>query len=283
MAFDLKKLFTHGPERIRPDRVAIRETPIVELGTTAIYVLFAALWIVFADDVRDYLLGERIDSTALHVVKGINFTLVTGLVLYFVLRRSYHNRRLAEEALRLSHERFESVALATTDAIWDWNLENNVLWWSDGVQKLFGYGPEEVGTNFEWWLNKMHPDDRDRVVEHVRKVANSGGQGWHTHYRILRKDNTYAVVMARGCVIHDVSGKPTRLVGGITDITDRRRAEEALENSRRQLRALSARIQNLREEERAGISREIHDELGQVLTAIKINIDWLEQKIEQRE
>jgi len=73
------------------------------------------------------------------------------------------------------------------------------------------------------------------------------------------------------------------VVGGISDISERRQAEEALENSRRQLRALTARLQSGREEERANVAREIHDELGQVLTAIKMNLDWLERRLGESE
>ena len=72
-------------------------------------------------------------------------------------------------------------------------------------------------------------------------------------------------------------------MGGIRDISERRKAEEALKNSRHRLRALSARLQSAREEERASVAREIHDELGQLLTAIKLNLDWLERKIGERE
>src|SRR5215472_8441476 len=132
MAFDLKQFLARGAETVDEDRVVIREVPSAEIGLTLIYVLFAATWTVFADDLLDWWMAHPIDSPALQTMKGINFVLVTGLVLYFVLRRNYRERRVAQEASRLSQERFESVALATTGAIWDWNLSTNVVWWSDG-------------------------------------------------------------------------------------------------------------------------------------------------------
>ncbi len=89
--------------------------------------------------------------------------------------------------------------------------------------------------------------------------------------------------MDRGFILDDDAGKPVRIVGGISDVTEQRQAEQALENSHRQLRALSARLQSVREEERAKVAREIHDELGQVLTALKINLDWLERKLGVRD
>ena len=281
MAFNLKRFLARGPEIIQAERVFIKEIPLAELGLTAIYVVAAGIWSVFSDEFLDRLLGSPRNVPALETLKGFNFILTTALVLYLVLRRAFRIRRQAEEAQRLSQQRFESVALATTDAIWDLNLETKMVWWSEGIQQLFGYRPEDVSPNVDWWRERLHPEDKDRVSRELERVADSGGRTWAGHYRFRRQDGSYASVLDRGYIIHDAAGKPVRVVGGITDISERRRAEEALESSRRQLRALTARLQSGREEERATVAREIHDELGQVLTAIKMNLDWLERKLDE--
>ena len=243
-------------------------------------MLAAGAWCVFADDVFEWITEGRIDSPGVQALKGVDFVIASSLVLYLVLRRTMRTRRLAEEAARLNQERFEGVALATTDAIWDLNLETKVVWWSDGVQKLFGYRAEDVSSRLEWWVERLHPDDRERVVNALQAAADSRGRTWSGQYRFRRQDGSYATVLDRGYFIQDAAGKPVRVVGGLTDVSERRHAEEALENSRRQLRALTAKVQTGREEERANVAREIHDELGQILTALKINLDWLEQKLE---
>ena len=102
MAVHLKQFLSRLPEIIRVDRVLVREMPLAELGSTLLYVLVAAFWSVFSDDLFDWLMGDPIDSPALQAMKGINFVFTTGIVLYVVLRRSFHNRRRAEETLRLS-------------------------------------------------------------------------------------------------------------------------------------------------------------------------------------
>ena len=283
MSVNLKQFLSRMPEKIRFDRVLVKEMPLAEVGITLLFVVVAGFWCIFSDDIFDWIMDGPVESPALQAMKGINFVLTTGVVLYLVLRRSFHNRRRAEETSRLSQERFEAVALATTDAIWDFNLDTEVVWWSDGVAKLFGYRPEDISTRVEWWRERLHPDDKERVLAAIRQVADGGGRTWSGHYRFRRQDGTYSVVMDRGYIVRDAGGKPARIVGGITDITERRRAEEMVESSRQQLRALSARLQSAREQERTNAAREIHDDLGQVLTAIKINLDWLERDLGERE
>jgi PAS domain S-box-containing protein len=282
MAFNLKQLLSRKPEAISADKVLVRDVPVEEMGLTLGYILVAGLWLVFSQDIVDWIMGVEINSPSVQVLRGINFVTTTGIILYLVLRRTSRRRRQAMEALRLSQQRFESVALATTQAIWDLNLETKVVWWSDGMHKLFGYGPDEVSSQFEWWLQRVHPEDRDRVTGAIRTVVDSGGMNWANEYRFRRKEQTYATVLDRGFIIRDAAGKPVRLVGGLSDVSEQRMAEKALATYREQLRALTARLQTGREQERANVAREIHDDLGQTLTAIKLNLDWLERQIGRR-
>lgn len=282
MAFKLSQLFARGPEKIEAEKVFIRDLPLEELGLTLLFIVVAGFWLVFSGDIVDWVMGIQIESPAVQTLRAINFVTTTSLVLYLVLRRTLRRRRQAEEALRLSQQRFECVALATTDAIWEVNLETKAVWWSEGIEKLFGFRSEEVSSKYDWWLQRVHPDDRERVTEAIRKAVEGGGKAWSSEYRFRRQDERYATVLDRGFIIRDPLGKPLRLVGGLSDISEQRTAEKALENSRQQLRALTARLQTGREDERTKVAREIHDELGQILTALKLNLDWLERKITER-
>jgi len=283
MAFTLKTMLRRGPEPIELEKVFVREIPLTELGLTVAYILMAGLWTVFSDEILYRLMAVPMDSPGLQTMKGVNFTLTTALVLYLVLRRTFRASRQAQEALRQSQERFEGVALATTDAICDLNVDTQVAWWSDGVQKLFGYSPAEVSSQPGWWLARLHAEDKERVLETIRRALEGGANMWSGEYRFQRRDGTYALVQDRGYILKDAAGKPVRIVGGISDISERRQAQEALEVSRLQLRALTSRLQSGLEEERSRVAREIHDELGQVLTALKLNLDWLERHVGARE
>ncbi|MDF3059277.1 MAG: sensor hybrid histidine kinase [Rariglobus sp.] len=133
-------------------------------------------------------------------------------------------RTVAEENLRRSEERFQLVSRATSDAVWDWDLVANQLWWSDGFCTLFGYPRAEISPEVSWWAERIHPDDRERVYTSIHRAKDTPTPAlWSEEYRYLRKDGTYAVVQDRGHVIHDTAGKSIRMVGGMTDITDHKK------------------------------------------------------------
>lgn len=133
------------------------------------------------------------------------------------------DRKRAEEALRRSEERFRIVARATNDAVWDWDLVSNEIWWSEGFQTLFGHRQEEIPPGIASWTENIHPEDRARVEEGIFALIGSGRQAWTDEYRFRRADGTHAVVYDRGYVIHDESGKPVRMIGSMMDITERDR------------------------------------------------------------
>jgi len=253
--------------------------PLGEVVITASYLLVAVVWVVVSDLVVDVLTGDPVESLALQTTKGLNFVLATALLLYVVLRRSNSRRRRAEAVARESAERFELVARASNDAIWDWNLVTDALWWGAGLTALFGYEKDEVEPTIESWVARLHPDDRERVVRGIRRAIDGGSRVWIDEYRFRRKDGTHARVFDKGFVIRGADGKPVRMVGGIMDVTEQRAADDRVRQSRQQLRALSARLQSLREEEQKRIAREIHDELGQLLTALKMDLRWIENRL----
>ena len=253
-----------------------------EVRIALIFLLAAALWIFLSDEVVAWVAGDLSQSTRLQTIKGFFFVTVMGAWLYWMLRKAFQKRDHALALAAKTAERFELVARASNDAIWDWNLITNEIWWSEGFHDLFGYRTQELEPTIESWTRRLHPDDRERAIEKIHKVIDSGGEDWSDEYRFRCKDGSYADVYDQGFVVHDAAGKPVRMVGGMMDVTPRKRAEAQLDLSRRQMRALSARQETMRERERTRIAREIHDQLGQMLTALKMDLRWVEKQLKDR-
>lgn len=148
-----------------------------------------------------------------------------GLAVYL---RDVTDKRRAREALRVSEERFRLMARATNDAIYDWNLVTDAVWWNEGFESLFGYSRDEVESTSASWKSRVHPDDYDRTVPVVESAIASGTELWSGEYRFRHKSGDWLYVLDRGYVIRDGSGKPMRMIGGMTDLTARRHAEERL-------------------------------------------------------
>jgi PAS domain S-box-containing protein len=134
-----------------------------------------------------------------------------------------------EESLRLSHERFQIVAKATNEAVWDWNLLTDSLWWNEGYQNLFGYSPDEISPGIESWKSNIHPDEVNRVWQGIQQTIEHKVNAWSDEYRFRRRDGTYAWIFDRGYLMLDAAGKPSRMIGAMQDISNWKEAEGQIE------------------------------------------------------
>jgi PAS domain S-box-containing protein len=129
----------------------------------------------------------------------------------------------AEQALRKSEERFQLVARATNDALWDWEIRTGNVWWSEGARAIFSV--EQPPPTIAAWQALDHPDDADWVRRSVQDFLMSPREVWSAEYRIRRGDDGYAWVLNRGIIVRNKAGLPVRMVGSMIDITERKEAE----------------------------------------------------------
>jgi len=134
-------------------------------------------------------------------------------------------QRAADQALRISEERFHLVARATADAIWDWNLHTDAMWWNDGMQHLFNIPAQALPPDSSSWSQRLHPDESADLLNSIHAAIDGSASHWSAQYRFRRMDDSYAWVLDRGFLIRDGEGRAVRMVGGMTDISAQKRTE----------------------------------------------------------
>jgi PAS domain S-box-containing protein len=189
--------------------------------------------------------------------------------------RDVTERKESQEKTKESQERFQLLARATNDAIWDWDLVTDKFWHNEAYEMLFGYSADEIGPGAEWWQDHIHPDDAESVTSGIRRAIETSKQTWSDEYRFRRKDGTYAYILDRGFLIRNQQGKPVRMVGSMMDITQRKRSEEELLAYQKQLRSLASELSLAEERLRRRIATNVHDNIGQNLAISKIKLEAL--------
>ncbi|WP_310148582.1 EAL domain-containing protein [Luteimonas sp. 3794] len=154
-----------------------------------------------------------------------------------VLVLDMSDRERIEAERERSEARFQMVARATSDAIWDWDIVAGRLWWSEEFTVQYGWDWRTHASTIEQWSALLHPDDEARVAGHLLEAIAGGASEWYAQYRLRCSDGHYASVEDRGMILRDAEGKGVRAVGGMLDVTRRRRDEADLRLLRRAVEA----------------------------------------------
>src|SRR6267378_4525820 len=193
---------------------------------------------------------------------------ITGAV---VVNDDVTERVRAEEALRKTERLLiEAETLGQTGS-WEQDLVTGQVFNTEPNRRLFFGDDVSKGARLEDYVEAIHPDDRAWVIGRRQELLAGTGSG-DIEYRVVWPDGSLHWIFGRATVVRDPSGRPIRTFGTNADITERKRAEEELARRTLQLEALSRRLIEAQESERRAVARELHDDFGQVLTALKLNL-----------
>ncbi|MFA7157856.1 MAG: PAS domain S-box protein [Kiritimatiellia bacterium] len=146
----------------------------------------------------------------------------------YAIARDITKRKLAQEELKRSREQFELAVRGSRDGIWDWNLRDNSLYLSPRWKQIIGYEDAGFPNVFASFVEHIHPEDKPRVLEFVDRYLKGQVKEYNIEFRLRHRDGTFRWMLARGEALRDQKGIPYRMAGSHTDITERKRAEEAL-------------------------------------------------------
>lgn len=143
------------------------------------------------------------------------------------------NKRKVAESIG----RYNIVSKATSDVIWDWNMDTGHILWNNGIKEVFGY--RNTNNSQHWLLERIHPDDLKMVLAEFELLATNKKTRLKLEYRFRCADGCYKTVLDRSFVVFDATGKPNRMIGSMQDITERINHIKAIESQNSQLREIA--------------------------------------------
>jgi PAS domain S-box-containing protein len=145
-------------------------------------------------------------------------------------------------ALRTSEERYRLVARASGTGIWDYDVRTGALYLSPIWKAQIGYEDHELPNAYETWASRLHPDDRERIMEQNAREVEGTGAEYQKEFRLRHKDGSYRWIHVHAIIVRDGAGKAVRILGTHLDVTEARRAEEALRESEEKFRGAFANM-----------------------------------------
>jgi len=168
-------------------------------------------------------------------IRDFVLIIVSGMIFKYILYRNekknlsvFERLNTTNDEIKESNERYDIVAKATSDTIWDWKIEEDSFIWNKGIQGVFGYKKEDVGTTSKWWFDRIHPEDSLKMSIKLYSFLEQKTEKWQDEYRFRCADGTYKYVFDRGFLVKDNSGKPIRMIGAIQDVTKQKQEEQRL-------------------------------------------------------
>nr|WP_315156658.1 PAS domain-containing protein [uncultured Flavobacterium sp.] len=202
--------------------------------TTLTYILIALfIAIISYKFAKQY--SSSLNPYTFGFIKDIFFIITTGLLFRYILYKNskryteiYKSLKQTNVKLKESNEKYDIVAKATSDTIWDWKIPEDNFTWNKGIETIYGYNQNQVANNSKWWFDNIHPEDSIKMSIKLYSFLEQKTEKWQDQYRFKCADNKYKYVLDRGFILKNENGKAVRMIGAIQDITKQKEEENRL-------------------------------------------------------
>ena len=228
--------------------------------------------------------GTILIASGLLVGQGV---MIAGLMFQGRRRRRAEVAlRHRQEELHRSQSRYTLATAAGAVGVWDWDFETNELFVDPVLKALLGFDEQEISTRPDDWGSRVHPEDLPVAAAGIKNCTDGITDTYEIEHRMVHKDGRVKWMLSRGSAMRAADGRLRRLVGTKVDITERKRAEEAirenqavLEASHREIQDLAGRLIRSQDLERARIARDLHDDLSQQIASLSIELSSLKRQV----
>ncbi|NGZ84752.1 PAS domain-containing sensor histidine kinase [Duganella aceris] len=181
--------------------------------------------------------------------------------------------------LKESEYRWKFAIDGAGDGLWDWNIQDHTLFLSARWKRMLGYDADEIGEGVDAFWALVHPEDRAHTADALQAHLAGATPVFNVEHRLRHKDGRWIWMQDRGAVVaRNDDGATARMIGIHTDISERRKAAQLLRQLHAQLGELNQHQDMVKEDERKRIAREIHDDLGQNLLALRLDVAMLHNR-----
>ena len=207
--------------------------------------------------------------THLHIFPINN---VSGKKLVGALAINVPDKNKLEKELKEAHDRVLNFSRATSDAIWEWDMQTGQIFRNEVLMEMIGYQPDN-SKGLSWWLRRIHPEDRNRVADIIKEATDKQQQSWQDEYRFKCADGTYKPIRDKGFVVYE-NNLPVKMIGSLHNVSMLKGLENELAGVQVQRqKEISETIIKVQEKERTRIGHELHNNVNQLLSTVKLFFD----------
>jgi PAS domain S-box-containing protein len=272
---------TEMPAKTFSPRRGRLQHPLLDLRPGRLLLL--VILTLFLAEVGEALLLMNIPpaSKLAQIFLDMASMLVVLLPIYFFIYRPFQNQwndhQRLEAELEKSEQRLNYALEAINDGVWDWIVPTGEVYFSPRWQTMLGYEPGELEAHYRSWESHLHPEDKAQAIQALMDHVEGRTPFYEREYRLRTKSGRYIWILDRGRVVErDAQGKALRVTGTHTDITGRKQAEA-------EIHRLWQELDRTAERERASLTRDLHDNLGQMVTVLQLELGFFKRTLQAPE
>jgi two-component system sensor histidine kinase UhpB len=241
------------------------------------YFFFSAIWVLTSGKIAGWLAGGNTGTLRLiEDFKGLFFVLVSSLVIYSLSRGIYKKLMYSLQENKEMLKKYRAVMNATKEGIYEYDIKTETIKLSDNIKEILGEEATVKENGLEYWEKHIHPEDRERILEEIKKAYQPGQNFWQGQYRFLTSQKKYKEVLHRIYILKDKEQQPYSIIGALQDISEQRQLQREYDAQQLKNRnEITRNIIKAEERERNRWAEELHDNIAQLLGVVRLYVGMI--------